>query len=160
MPELPEVETVAVGLREELLGRGLSRVRIIEGGVLNRTTAEAVRALEGARLVGLSRKGKFLLFHLSDGSILLFHLKMTGRFLVVGRPCSDWLGLSNSCISITIFSLYVVKPSAQKAALASLFSDHTSRSNLIMPSRLALRLVSSIRPRAIPRFWYSAVTHI
>jgi len=92
MPELPEVETMAAGLRGELLGKGLLRVRVLEGSVLRKTSAEAVGALGGARLVGLSRKGKFLLFHLSNGSVLLFHLKMTGRFLVVARddPPGRW----------------------------------------------------------------------
>lgn len=85
MPELPEVETMVTGLRASLLGRTLVRVRLIEKTTLRGTTVRALANLEGARLVGLTRRGKFLLFHLSTGAVLLFHLKMTGRFLVIER---------------------------------------------------------------------------
>ena len=85
MPELPEVETMAVGLRSELLGRSLLSVEVIEAGVLRGTTLREVSSIEGSRLIGLTRSGKFLLFHFSSGSVLLVHLKMTGRFRLVGR---------------------------------------------------------------------------
>lgn len=85
MPELPEVETMAAGLRSELLGRSLLKVEVIERTVLRGTSLREVSSLEGARLIGLTRSGKFLLFHFSSGSVLLAHLKMTGRFRLVGR---------------------------------------------------------------------------
>ncbi len=85
MPELPEVETMALGLRKDLLGRSLERVKIFEKGVLRETSPRALRALSGARVVGLSRRGKFLLLHFSNGAVILFHLKMTGRLVLQDR---------------------------------------------------------------------------
>ena len=79
MPELPEVEIMVLGLRSALMGRVLEKVRVREKGVLYRTSPRALRGLKGSRLVGLTREGKFLLFHLSNGARLVFHLKMTGR---------------------------------------------------------------------------------
>jgi formamidopyrimidine-DNA glycosylase len=92
MPELPEVETLVLGLRKDLLGRTLSRVRVFEKGALRNTTAALLKQARGARLVGLSRRGKFILFQLSNGAVLLFHLKMTGSLLVQARalPRGRW----------------------------------------------------------------------
>ena len=85
MPELPEVETMAAALRRALLGRSLSRIRLLEKTILRGAAANSLAAHEGARIVGLTRRGKFILIHLSNGAVLLFHLKMTGRFLFVER---------------------------------------------------------------------------
>ena len=81
MPELPEVETMVLGLRKNLLGRILSGVRIFDKSVLRNTPVRLLGRMRGARIIGLNRKGKFLVFRLSNGAALLFHLKMTGRLL-------------------------------------------------------------------------------
>ncbi len=83
MPELPEVETMVLGLRESILGQRVQRVRVFCDRLLGQTTPAALRKVQGGRVIGLSRKGKFLLFHLSNGSMLVFHLRMTGKLLLV-----------------------------------------------------------------------------
>src|SRR5512139_2391289 len=83
MPELPEVETMVSGLRRSLLGQRVRRVRVFCDRLLGQTSAAALRRVEGGRVIGLTRKGKFLLFHLSNGSMLVFHLRMTGKLLLV-----------------------------------------------------------------------------
>src|SRR5512139_3884127 len=83
MPELPEVETMVLGLRESLLGQRVQQVRIFCDRLLGQTTPSALRRVRGGRVIGLNRKGKFLLFHLSNGSLLVFHLRMTGKLLLV-----------------------------------------------------------------------------
>lgn len=82
MPELPEVETMVLGLRKHLLGRALSGVRIFDTSVLHNTPPRLLGKMRGARIIGLNRQGKFLVFRLSNGAALLFHLKMTGRLLL------------------------------------------------------------------------------
>ena len=44
------------------------------------------RALEGRRIAGLRRHGKFLLMEFRGGGLLLIHLGMTGRLLVNAEP--------------------------------------------------------------------------
>ena len=83
MPELPEVETMVSGLRQSLLGQRVRRVRVFCDRLLGQTSPAALRRVEGGRVIGLSRKGKFLLFHLSNGSMLVFHLRMTGKLVLV-----------------------------------------------------------------------------
>lgn len=82
MPELPEVETMVLGLRKHLLGRALSGVRIFDTSVLRNTSRRLLGRMRGARIIGLNRQGKFLVFRLSNGAALLFHLKMTGSLLL------------------------------------------------------------------------------
>jgi formamidopyrimidine-DNA glycosylase len=83
MPELPEVETMVLGLRERLLGQRVRRVRIFCDRLLGQTTPATLRRVRGGRVIGLNRKGKFLLFHLSNASLLVFHLRMTGKLVLV-----------------------------------------------------------------------------
>jgi formamidopyrimidine-DNA glycosylase len=83
MPELPEVETMVLGLRESLLGQRVQRVRVFCDRLRGQTAPAALRMVKGGRVIGLSRRGKFLLFHLSNGSLLVFHLRMTGRLVLV-----------------------------------------------------------------------------
>jgi formamidopyrimidine-DNA glycosylase len=86
MPELPEVETIRAGLEPVLRGRRLDRVEIRDPR-LTRPFDPAVvaRALEGERVAGLDRRGKYLIVRFESGRVLLVHLRMTGNFLVGSR---------------------------------------------------------------------------
>lgn len=84
MPELPEVETVARGLRGRLVGR---RVLGLQGhfpGVL-RVGAGIDVARAGWTVESIARRGKLLLVQLSGDLCLSVHLRMTGH-LSVERP--------------------------------------------------------------------------
>ncbi len=61
MPELPEVENVARVLRATLLGRRLDGIRVRFAGALKPSPRVVRRALQGSRLVGVRRHGKYLL---------------------------------------------------------------------------------------------------
>jgi len=59
VPELPEVEALAAGLRERAVGREIDRADVAEFSVL-KTYDPPLSALHGARVTGVSRRGKFL----------------------------------------------------------------------------------------------------
>jgi formamidopyrimidine-DNA glycosylase len=82
MPELPEVETIARGLRERLpqAQRIVSVCVTWPRTVATPTVAEFVRGVVGQRVRGVGRRGKFLLLSL-DGAELVMHLRMSGRIL-------------------------------------------------------------------------------
>ena len=86
MPELPEVETIARGLRTTLPGRTILSVRLGKTDFID-DPAAIERELPGARIVAVRRHGKFLLLDLesSNGTArnfsLLVHLGMTGRLV-------------------------------------------------------------------------------
>jgi len=85
MPELPEVETIVNGLRGLLIGRTVTGVRARwESIVATSAVAEFRRRIRGQRILGIRRRGKYLVFELSGGDRLIIHLKMTGQLMV--RP--------------------------------------------------------------------------
>ena len=100
MPELPEVEAVCRKLRAEALGAPIVQMRIEREGIVRPQTAAAIeQGVAGAALQRVERRGKNILLHLSNGSTLRVHLRMTGNLYVVPdvrfRPVSTraWLEL-------------------------------------------------------------------
>jgi formamidopyrimidine-DNA glycosylase len=102
MPELPEVETVARGLRRTIVGRRILSVRLGKTDFID-DPAALEQHLPGRQIEAVERYGKFMLLRLSavDGSAapiangdaapaaLLVHLGMTGQIAPnpVARPC-------------------------------------------------------------------------
>ncbi|MBV9148245.1 MAG: bifunctional DNA-formamidopyrimidine glycosylase/DNA-(apurinic or apyrimidinic site) lyase [Candidatus Eremiobacteraeota bacterium] len=82
MPELPEVETIARGLRGLIVGRrvanvhiGLRKMAIAPPGVNFR------RALRGEEICDVGRRGKYAIIELGSGRALVTSLRMTGRLI-------------------------------------------------------------------------------
>jgi formamidopyrimidine-DNA glycosylase len=89
MPELPEVETVARSLREDLVGSTIQGVtvrwtRTVALPAGQRAGDEFRSTLLGRRILSVGRRGKYLVIALDEG-YLLIHLKMSGRLQVVPR---------------------------------------------------------------------------
>ena len=84
MPELPEVETFVRALRAPLVGRTITAVRNDWPRHINvPPPAELIRRIAGRRVQAIDRRGKYLVFTLSDDETLIIHLKMTGHLTVV-----------------------------------------------------------------------------
>jgi formamidopyrimidine-DNA glycosylase len=87
MPELPEVETIRRQLAPLVEGRTLKRVEILDSR-WSRPLApdELADAIVGRRVQRLDRRGKYLVWHLSDDVYLAQHLRMTGSVLCEPDP--------------------------------------------------------------------------
>ncbi len=90
MPELPEVETVAQGLRQRALGRRIAAVEVRHASVIGGSPEGFASTLVGRTLANVSRKGKAIAVELSaEGGIaphfLLVRLGMTGQLTVTPR---------------------------------------------------------------------------
>jgi formamidopyrimidine-DNA glycosylase len=86
MPELPEVETVRLLLEPEIVGKTITGVSLGDfGGVLESRIPglDPRSALENVEIVHLLRRGKYLVAGLSNGLVLIIHLRMTGRILIL-----------------------------------------------------------------------------
>ncbi len=84
MPELPEVETVRRGLLPYLEGARLSEVKLHRANLRYPFPDHFAERLDGATVLRLERRAKYLLFHLDTQAIWVTHLGMTGRFQVEG----------------------------------------------------------------------------
>lgn len=84
MPELPEVETVASGLRQMLVSEEVASVEVFrkESVAYPSQRAKFCRMLLGKVVIGVSRRGKYLIIELSDDDQLVVHLRMSGRLLI------------------------------------------------------------------------------
>ena len=91
MPELPEVETVRLGLEQAMAGRLLLRVMQRRPDLRRPFPPKFELRLTGRRIDSLSRRAKYLVLHLDDGAAVLVHLGMSGRMLV-GRQSNDPFG--------------------------------------------------------------------
>ena len=82
MPELPEVETVRRGLVSLVKGYKISAAYDLHPRALKNESIAPLKSLNGARIVDLSRRGKFLWFVLDRPQVLVAHLGMSGQFLI------------------------------------------------------------------------------
>ena len=83
MPELPEVDSYRVDMSEMLTGRRFAEVYVDwPNQVVTPAVDEFAGRLMGQTVESVGRRGKYLLFHLSQDDTLIIHLKMSGRLLV------------------------------------------------------------------------------
>jgi len=84
MPELPEVETFVRALRRPLVGRTIVDVQNDwPRHVVLPPPDELRERIAGRRIEAIDRRGKYLVFSLSDDETLIIHLKMSGHLSVV-----------------------------------------------------------------------------
>jgi formamidopyrimidine-DNA glycosylase len=83
MPELPEVETVCRSLRPHLIGRTIRRVRVLEHRLRVPVNEKSLKALAGKRIESIDRIAKYIVLHLSEDNVWLFHLGMSGKLICV-----------------------------------------------------------------------------
>lgn len=94
MPELPEVEVLVRHLSPRLKMKTIRGVEVRRAKVLLPTTTRQFRnALRGATFIGVSRRGKYLLFELRRPRkrgrfTLVGHLGMTGRIYLQRRKAA------------------------------------------------------------------------
>lgn len=84
MPELPEVQTVVDDLiAAGVPGAGIADARVFwPKTIADPNPAAFSRQLRKRTITAISRRGKYIIFHLQPELKLLFHLRMTGRFVL------------------------------------------------------------------------------
>ena len=85
MPELPEVETVRLGLQPVMEGARIARVEQRRPDLRFPFPKDFARRLTGRTISSVSRRAKYLLIHLDDGLTVLSHLGMSGSFRIEGK---------------------------------------------------------------------------
>lgn len=93
MPELPEVETIKLGLQKKIVGLTIKKIQVLN----SKTFQGDVKLAEGKKVVEVWRRAKMLGIDLNSPALtLLFHLKMTGQLIydngqriIGGHPTSD-----------------------------------------------------------------------
>ena len=92
MPELPEVETVKLGLAPALEHHRFTKVVTRRGDLRLPFPPHFAERLTGRSVVRLSRRAKYLLAELDNGETLVIHLGMSGRLSVYAEGHERRLG--------------------------------------------------------------------
>jgi len=82
MPELPEVETVRLGLVPVMEGFRLTDVETRRGDLRIPFPRDFAARMRGRKVTALRRRAKYLLADLDSGETLVIHLGMSGRMSV------------------------------------------------------------------------------
>ena len=84
MPELPEVETVRLGLATALQGHTLAHVVVNRPDLRKAFPDRFAARLTGRHISALRRRAKYLLIDLDKRETLIIHLGMSGRMTIHG----------------------------------------------------------------------------
>ncbi len=87
MPELPEVHTILEDLKQAgLLEREIQEIHLYWSKTVGYPDPDTFcQLVRNKRILNLERRGKYLVFTLSEGLFLCIHLRMTGRLLLVNQ---------------------------------------------------------------------------
>jgi formamidopyrimidine-DNA glycosylase len=92
MPELPEVETVRLGLQPAMEGFRLTDVETRRGDLRVPFPADFVGRTKGRKVRTVRRRAKYILADLDSGETLVIHLGMSGRMSVYAAGHQTKLG--------------------------------------------------------------------
>ena len=84
MPELPEAENICRALDRALRGRTITKVEVFTPAMRTSLLPLKSAKLEGVRIMGTRRRGRYVVADLSDGRALLMHFGMSGVVRVEG----------------------------------------------------------------------------
>src|ERR1043166_3586515 len=85
MPELPEVETIRIGLSKLLPERVIKDVWHDWQKSFPNAPADVARFMVNASVSDVRRRAKVLIIELSSGYSLIIHLKMTGQLVFIDK---------------------------------------------------------------------------
>ncbi len=84
MPELPEVEYAARTLQAAVVGRTIADVQLLHAVFQRMVSAGDIGRIVGRTITGVTRRAKYQLIMLDDGSVFSVHFGMTGEW-AIGR---------------------------------------------------------------------------
>lgn len=85
MPELPEVETLKLGLQKYLVGHKIQDIEVRVAKIFQGHPKDVI----GAKVIDIKRVGKGLIIELDNDFDLAVHLKLTGQLVYRGKETSN-----------------------------------------------------------------------
>lgn len=107
MPELPEVETVCRGLAQHIIGRTIAGVTARRRNLRTPLPAHFEETLTGRKVTAITRRAKYVLIHLDDGTILVVHLGMSGSLVLHETPPEAYRKHDHVIIEFSPYKLMV-----------------------------------------------------
>ena len=82
MPELPEVETVVLGLTPFLLKRKIIDIEVRSSALRIPIPKVRLKSLLQSKIISIKRRAKYIILSFENGQTIISHLGMTGSFTV------------------------------------------------------------------------------
>ena len=82
MPELPEIETVKLGLEKTVLGSVIVSTKIFRRDLRFPIDERFEKSILNKRVLAIGRRSKYILFFLNNKTTLVLHLGMSGKINV------------------------------------------------------------------------------
>ncbi|KRL61363.1 DNA-formamidopyrimidine glycosylase [Latilactobacillus fuchuensis] len=82
MPELPEVENVRRGLAELVIGKTVKDIQILWSKIVVNPDEVFLDGLVDRQIIGVDRRGKYLLIRFDHDLTVVSHLRMEGKYEV------------------------------------------------------------------------------
>jgi len=87
MPELPEVETIKRDLAGYIENQKITGLNILDSKLIEGTSSAQLKKLVlNCRILKVIRRAKFLIWELSNGKALIFHLRLNGQLIFTTHP--------------------------------------------------------------------------
>ena len=90
MPELPEIETVKLGIEKTILGSVITSTKIFRRDLRFPVNKNVEKFILNKRVLGVGRRSKHLLFFLNYKTTLVMHLGMSGKINVIIKGESEY----------------------------------------------------------------------
>ena len=107
MPELPEIETIKLGLQKKIIGLKITKIQINSA----KSFMGNPNLAQGQKVLNIWRRAKILGMDLTGNITLLFHMKMSGQLVydngkrfIGGHPTPDMAGKMPNLHTRVIFS--------------------------------------------------------
>ncbi|MDI9355276.1 MAG: bifunctional DNA-formamidopyrimidine glycosylase/DNA-(apurinic or apyrimidinic site) lyase [Cyanobium sp. MAG06] len=102
MPELPEVESIRLGLLKVLRGKIIYDIKIIRPKIVSShsnkrvvnkdKSIQFINGIKNKKIKDITRRAKNISIILEDNSVILIHLKMTGQLVYVDTNNNKTIG--------------------------------------------------------------------
>lgn len=86
------METITRGLKKQLVGQKITRVDVLNEGTIEFDLRLITEVITEQKISAIWRRAKVLIWDLSSGYSLLFHLKMTGQFVLRNAQSQTFSG--------------------------------------------------------------------
>jgi formamidopyrimidine-DNA glycosylase len=90
LPELPEIETVKLGIEKTILGSVITSTKIFRRDLRFPVNKNVEKLILNKRVLGVGRRSKHLLFFLNYKTTLVMHLGMSGKINVIIKGESEY----------------------------------------------------------------------
>jgi len=86
MPELPEVETVKLGIAEHITCSTIEKIELRVKKLRKDIPIDLILKQRGSKIIEVARRAKYLMLHLDSGFSLIIHLGMSGSLVLAQSP--------------------------------------------------------------------------